>query len=95
MGIKPQAGKKVKVHYMMSLLDGTKIDSSYDRNLPLEFEYGSKSVIPGFEEGIGMMSKGTKALFIIPYSLGYGTNSQGTIPAYSTLIAEVELLDVY
>ncbi|MDY0103191.1 MAG: protein kinase [Lentimicrobium sp.] len=95
MGIKPQAGKKVKVHYMMSLLDETKIDSSYDKNLPLEFEYGSKSVIPGFEEGIGMMSKGTKALFIIPYSLGYGTNSQGTIPAYSTLIAEVELLDIY
>jgi FKBP-type peptidyl-prolyl cis-trans isomerase len=95
IGSKPKAGNKVKVHYTMSRLDGTKIDSSHDRNIPLEFEFGSTSIIPGFEEGIGMMSKGAKALFIIPYSLGYGSNSQATLPAYSTLIAEVELLDVY
>ncbi len=94
-GSKPQAGNKVKVHYTMSLLDGTKIDSSRDRKEPLVFDFGKKSLIPGFEEGIGMMRNGGKALFIIPYALGYGTNSQGTIPAFSTLVAEVELLDVY
>lgn len=94
-GSKPQAGNKVKVHYTMSLLDGTKIDSSRDRKEPLVFDFGNKSMIPGFEEGIGMMRNGGKALFVIPYELGYGTNSQGTIPAFSTLVAEVELLNVY
>jgi serine/threonine protein kinase/FKBP-type peptidyl-prolyl cis-trans isomerase len=93
-GVRPYAGNSVKVHYTISLLDGTKIDSSNDRGEPMEFEIGAGHVIQGFEEGISMMKQGCKSSFIIPYSLGYGNKTQGTIPAYSTLVADVELLEV-
>ncbi len=93
-GAMASAGKKVKVHYTFSLLDGTRVDSSVDQGKPLEFILGVDRMIPGFEEGISMMKQGSKALIIIPYNLGYGNSDRGKMPAYSTIAAEIELLEV-
>lgn len=92
-GPKPEVGKKVKVHYTGSLLDGTKFDSSLDRGEPFEFPLGMGNVIPGWDEGIALMSKGEKGILYIPARLGYGERQAGPIPAFSNLIFEVELVD--
>ncbi len=98
-GTGPQAtqGKKAKVHYTGTLLDGTKFDSSYDHpdKQPLEFIIGEQRIIPGFEEGVSLMKKGGKAKLIMPSKLAYGSRPAGpSIPAFSTLVFEVELIDV-
>ena len=93
-GAKPAPGKKVKVHYTGTLLNGTKFDSSVDRNKPFEFELNKGQVIDGWIEGIPMMSVGGKGTLIIPSNLGYKDRDMGTIPPYSTLVFEVEILDV-
>lgn len=83
---------KVKVNYKGTLLDGTVFDSSYDRGTPAEFELNR--VIPGWTEGIQLMSVGSKYKFYIPSQLAYGERANGKIKANSLLIFEVELLDV-
>ncbi len=94
-GARAEAGKKVTVHYTGTLLDGTKFDSSVDRGQPFEFTLGAGQVIAGWDEGIKMMSVGGKATLIIPSALAYGSRSMGpNLPAYSTLVFEVELLGV-
>ncbi|MGE5424509.1 MAG: FKBP-type peptidyl-prolyl cis-trans isomerase [Syntrophothermus sp.] len=93
-GAQAVAGKTVKVHYTGTLLDGTKFDSSVDRNEPFEFVLGQGQVIKGWDEGIAMMKVGGKATFIIPSTLGYGERDMGVIPPFSTLVFDVELLDV-
>ncbi len=93
-GAKAIAGKKVKVHYTGTLLNGTKFDSSRDRNEPFEFVLGQGQVIKGWDEGISMMNVGGKALLVIPSSIGYGERAMGQIPPYSTLVFDVELLGV-
>jgi len=91
--VKPTANDKVKVHYIGKLVDGTKFDSSYDRNEPIEFPLNG--VIPGWTEGMQFIGEGGKIILYIPYSLGYGERgSPPVIPPYSTLIFEVELLKV-
>lgn len=93
-GAKAMPGKKVSVHYTGTLLDGTKFDSSRDRNQPFEFTLGQGQVIRGWDEGIAMMNVGGKAILVIPSTIAYGEADKGTIPPYSTLVFEVELLDV-
>jgi len=93
-GARAVAGKKVKVHYTGTLLNGTKFDSSRDRNEPFEFTLGQGQVIKGWDEGIALMNVGGKATLIIPSAIGYGDRDMGTIPPYSTLVFDVELLDV-
>lgn len=94
-GARAVPGKTAKVHYTGTLLDGTKFDSSYDHGEPIVFELGKGQMIKGWEEGIAMMNVGSKGLLIIPYDLGYGSSRTGNlIPAYSTLVFEVELLEV-
>ena len=93
-GPKAMAGKKVKVHYTGTLLNGTKFDSSRDRNQPFEFELGKGQVIRGWDEGIAMMNVGGKAILIVPSSLGYGDREMSSIPAYSTLVFDVDLIEV-
>jgi len=88
------AGDTVSVHYRGTLLDGTVFDSSLERNEPFEFELGKGVVIQGWEEGLNMMREGGKARLIIPSSLGYGNNDLGAIGPYSTLMFEVELIDI-
>lgn len=91
-GAHPTAQDVVKVHYQGTLIDGTEFDSSYKRDQPAQFALSR--VIPGWTEGIQLMSVGSKYKFYIPQELAYGASDKGTIPPYSTLIFEVELLDI-
>jgi FKBP-type peptidyl-prolyl cis-trans isomerase len=75
-------------------LDGTVFDQNLDYETPFTFTLGYSNVIQGWHEGISYMKDGGKATLIIPSSLGYSYNSSGLIPAYSTLIFEVELVNV-
>jgi peptidylprolyl isomerase len=93
-GIPAKSGSKVKVHYTGYFSDGSIFDSSVERGEPFEFTLGMGSVIAGWDEGVALMKTGGKTRFIIPYTLGYGENAYGPIPAKSTLIFDVELLEV-
>ena len=93
-GEESKTGDTVSVHYVGTLLNGTKFDSSKDRGEPFEFTLGQNRVIQGWEQGVlGMKVGGTRKL-VIPPSLGYGSADMGTIPPNSTLIFEVELLAI-
>ena len=94
-GKKAERGNTVVVHYIGRLLSGEKFDASYDRNEPFEFTLGAGQVIPGWDEGIGYMTVGSKATFIIPSNLAYGDSPPpgGVIKPFSTLVFEVELVD--
>lgn len=94
-GEKPDSGDVVSVHYTGMLMDGTKFDSSVDRGEPIEFQLGTGQVIPGWDEGIALLSVGSKARFYIPSKLGYGMRgSGGRIPPNSILVFEVELVGI-
>ncbi len=94
-GVKSEKGKTVSVHYKGSLTDGTVFDSSYKRNAPIDFPLGVGQVIPGWDEGIGLLNVGDKARFVIPSDLGYGARGAGgVIPPNAILIFDVELMDV-
>lgn len=92
-GEKPQVGASIKVHYTGKLLDGTVFNSSVSRNEPFQFDLGLGQVIPGWDEGFQLMSKGEKATLYIPYYLAYGSGGYGVIPPFETLIFDVELID--
>ena len=87
-------GNVVTVNYSGFLLGGTKFDSSVEIDEPFSFVLGSRQVIPGWDEGISTMKKGGRTRLIIPPSLAYEEMSVGKIPANSTLIFDVELLDI-
>lgn len=91
-GEKPAATDTVKVHYKGTLTDGTEFDSSYKRNQPATFPLNQ--VIPGWTEGVQLMPVGSKFKFVIPPELAYGSQANPSIPANSTLVFEVELLDI-
>ena len=92
-GAKPKATDKVTVHYHGTLTNGEVFDSSVERGQPATF--GLNQVIPGWTEGVQLMSEGSKFRFTIPYNLAYGERgSPPKIPAYATLIFEVELISV-
>lgn len=91
-GASPVDGDKVKVHYHGTLLDGTVFDSSVDRKEPLEI--GVNQVIPGWTEGLKLMTVGSKFKFYVPQELAYGKQNQGAIQPFSMLIFEVELLEI-
>jgi len=93
-GDSPEAGNKVKVHYTGWLTDGTVFDSSVERGQPLEFLVGKGQVIRGWDEGLMSMNVGGKRKLVIPPDLGYGDRNVGPIPASSTLVFEVELLEI-
>jgi len=91
-GPKPSAADTVRVHYEGRLVDGTVFDSSIERGTPAEFPLNG--VISGWTEGLQLMGVGSKFILYVPSDLGYGSNGWGPIPAYATLIFNVELLDI-
>ncbi|MEK7605156.1 MAG: FKBP-type peptidyl-prolyl cis-trans isomerase [Patescibacteria group bacterium] len=93
-GAEAATGDTVKVNYVGTLTNGKKIDSSYDRNQPFSFKLGNGEVIKGWDQGVVGMKIGGKRKLTIPPELAYGNQAQGTIPANSTLIFEIELLEV-
>lgn len=93
-GPKPGYKQTVKVHYTGKLLDGRVFDSSIERGEPIAFQLGVGQVIPGWDEGIALMSKGEKGILYIPSKLAYGPRQAGElITPYSNLMFEVELVD--
>ena len=93
-GKSPLKGDNVSVHYKGTLIDGTVFDSSYQRNEPITFSLGIGQVIAGWDEGIMLLKKGSKAKFVIPSNLAYGSQGAGgIIPPDATLIFEVELIE--
>ncbi|OBW91838.1 peptidylprolyl isomerase [Gallibacterium salpingitidis] len=91
-GVRPNPADTVKVNYRGTLIDGTEFDSSYKRNQPIEFQLNQ--LIPGWVEGISLIKKGGKIQLVLPPNLAYGDQQTGQIPPNSTLIFDIELLDV-
>lgn len=93
-GLVPTMDQKVKVHYTGYLLDGTKFDSSHDRGT--EAVFGIKNIIPGWQQALTMMPVGSEWVIYVPSELAYGDRAMGNgIPAGSTLIFEIQLLDIW
>ncbi|WP_150137853.1 FKBP-type peptidyl-prolyl cis-trans isomerase [Candidatus Enterovibrio escicola] len=91
-GSKPSAEDRVVVHYKGTLINGTQFDSSYDRGQPMSFELNR--VIKGWTEGIQLMPVGSKFKFVIPPELAYGSEKTPVIPVNSTLLFDIELLEI-
>ncbi|CAF0734062.1 unnamed protein product [Adineta steineri] len=94
-GQKPKAGQRVSVHYTGTLTNGKKFDSSRDKNRVFEFTLGKGEVIKGWDQGVAQMSKGERATITCPPDYAYGSRDvgNGLIPANSTLLFDVELID--
>ncbi len=93
-GAQPTFGSTVTVHYVGTLTNGKVFDSSRERNQPFSFRIGTSEVIKGWDVGLSTMKIGGKRKLEIPPEMGYGSRAVGSIPANSTLIFEVELLNV-
>lgn len=93
-GATVKTGDTVKIHYTGTLEDGTVFDSSLTRNEPFETQIGVGMLIQGWDQGIPGMKIGGKRHLVIPPELGYGDRAVGSIPANSTLIFDLELLDI-
>lgn len=91
-GKTPNYTNSVRCHYKGTFIDGTIFDTTYKSGNPIVFPLSG--VIPGWTEGLQYMKEGAKYRFVIPYQLAYGPNGYATIPPYSTLIFEVELIEV-
>lgn len=94
-GAAPKQGETVTVHYTGWLTDGTKFDSSVERDEPFAFALGTGQVIQGWDKGVASMRVGDKVRLTIPPELAYGEEGYpGAIPPNATLVFEVELLSV-
>lgn len=91
---KVDTGDVVTVHYLGTLQDSTKFDSSFDRKLPFTVEVGAGKVIKGWDEGLTYLHKGDSALLVIPADIAYGDRKMGSIPANSTLNFIVKIVDI-
>jgi peptidyl-prolyl cis-trans isomerase A (cyclophilin A) len=94
-GPNPKSGDGVSLHYNGVFVYGDKFDSSIDRGMPLNFDYLIMGLIPGFNEGVGLSKQGMKINLFIPYYIAYGdAGRRPTIPPYSDLIFELEILEI-
>lgn len=88
------SGDRISIHYLGTLVDGQKFDSSYDRGTPFKTRIGVGEVIDGWDMGVVGMKVGGKRRLVIPSALAYGEREIGIIPANSTLVFEVELISI-
>lgn len=88
----PQPGSVVSVHYRGTLINGREFDNSWKRNCPEAFRLSE--VIEGWQIALQKMRVGDRWIIYIPYTMGYGTRTSGPIPAFSTLVFEVQLLGI-
>lgn len=93
-GAQPQEGQIARIKFAASYLDGTPLGDSEQLGDHYDVVIGEGKVLKGLEEAVTMMRVGEKARFVLPYTLAYGTNAFGSIPAFSNLVFDVELLDV-
>ena len=93
-GAVPQTGQTARIKYTVSLLDGTVLGSSDELGEYYEVPFGKHKVLKGLEESVGLLRVGEKGRFVLPYTLAYGQEPYGNIPAYANLIFDVELLDL-
>jgi hypothetical protein len=93
-GASPRPGQTAVVHYTGTLTDGTKFDSSRDKGQPMSFVFKTQPMIPGWDEGVSTMKVGGRRKLVVPPALGYGPRANGLIPPNSTLVFDIELLDV-
>lgn len=93
-GAQPQKGQTARIKFDASYLDGTPLGDSEQLGGQYDLVIGEGKVLKGLEEGVGLMRMGEKARFVLPYTLAYGANPYGNIPAYSNLVFDVELLDI-
>jgi len=93
-GIAAADNDRLAVDYKGHLEDGTQFDSSYKRGEPFEFDLGQGQVIRGWDKGLRGMKVGGKRHLVIPPEMGYGSDDLSLIPPNSTLIFEVELVDI-
>jgi peptidylprolyl isomerase len=91
-GEAPKVGDIISMHFIGTLHDGTEFGNSYKQGSPIEVVWGREQLLPGWEEGIGLMRTGEKAKFIIPAELGFGIQDFGVVPGNSSIIIEMELL---
>ena len=94
-GKNPKVGDTLVVNYTGKFVNGQIFDTSLRSGKPIQFRFGNGSVIKGWEEGLSLMKKGGKAQFIIPSHLAYGEKEYGPVPPFSTLIFDIELVDIY
>jgi len=93
-GETPKAGEIVTLHYIASLPDGTELANTYTHSQPISTVWGAMRLLPGWEEGVGMMKPGGKAKLVLPADLAFGEQGYGSVPPNSQLVMEVELLSV-
>lgn len=93
-GAQPQKGQTARIKFEATYLDGTPLGDSEQLGGQYDLVIGEGKVLKGLEEGVSLMRVGEKARFVLPYTLAYGANPYGNIPAYSNLVFDVELLDV-
>ena len=93
-GPSPRAGQTAVVHYTGTLTNGTKFDSSRDKGQPMEFVFRQTPMIKGWDEGVSTMKVGGRRRLVVPPALAYGPAPRPGIPPNSTLIFDLELLDV-
>jgi peptidylprolyl isomerase len=93
-GTAPQVGNLVTMHYVVSLPDGSELFSTYTQNQPATLVWGRGDLLPGWEEGVGLMKAGGKSKLVMPPELAFGADGGGVIPANTQLVMEVELLEV-
>jgi peptidylprolyl isomerase len=93
-GESPKSGELITMNYIASLTDGTELANTYIKKEPVTTVWGVNRLLPGWEEGVGMMKPGGKAKFVLPAKLAFGEQGSGTIPPNSQIVLEVELLAV-
>jgi peptidylprolyl isomerase len=93
-GDSPKSGELITMHYIASLTDGTELANTYTQNQPATTVWGVDRLLPGWEEGVGLMKPGGKAKLVLPANLAFGEEGNGSIPPNTQIVIEVELLEV-